>query len=62
MQSLLSFTKILEEEARKKVRNIDDIHTGNLVNKRKRDDVGDEMKNERELKVPSFNNMYKSEN
>ena len=44
-QSLLSFIKILEEEARKKVRNLEDIRTRNLVNKRKRDDKGDEMKN-----------------
>ena len=53
-QSLLSFIKILEEEARKKVRLLEDIRTGSTVNKRKRDDEGDEMETESGPKVQSF--------
>ena len=53
-QSLLSFIKILEHEARGKVRELEDIRIGLVVNKRNRNDDGDEMENGRELKVPTF--------
>ena len=53
-QSLLSFIKILEEEARFQESKLEDIRRGNLVNKRRRDDKNDKADNERQLKVPSF--------
>ena len=53
-QSLLSFIKILEHEARGKVRELEDIRIGLVVNKRNRNDDGVEMENGRELSVPSF--------
>ena len=53
-QSLLSFIKILEEESRQKVRQLEDIRTENVVNIRNQNVVGDEIDNERKLKVPDF--------
>ena len=53
-QSLLSFINILEEESRQKVRQLEDIRTENVVNIRNQNVVGDEIDNERKLKVPVF--------
>ena len=57
-QSLLSFIKILEEESRQKVRQLEDIITENVVNIRNQNVVGDEIDNKRELKVPDFYYLF----
>ena len=53
-QSLLSFIKILEEESKQKVRQLEDVRTGNVVNITNQNFVGDKIDNERELKVLDF--------
>ena len=57
-QSLLSFIKILEEEARYQVSKLEDIRRGNVVNVRKRNKENEEVDNERTLKVSSFYYTY----
>ena len=50
-QSLLSFIKVLEEEAREQLSKLDGIRNGNIIN-RKRKRIDDMDENELELKIP----------
>ena len=53
-QSLLSFIKILEEEARNMVTKLEDIRSGNIVNRNNSNDLGAEFDNGRVIIVPDF--------